>query len=235
MTSIIIPTYNEEAIITRTLDQLCEVWGDFEVIVVDGRSTDGTPRRVRNIMSGFPQPLRFISAERNRAAQLNSGADAARGDALLFLHADVLLPADAVEAIEAAFTKGSIVGGNFSLLFDGASPWNGFFSWVNRVRRSFGIYYGDSGVFVRHEVFRALGGFKPVPVMKDYEFIRRLERYGRTVCLAPVVRVSDRRWREQSVARTLLIWVWIQGLYSLGVPPGWLARWYRPVRGKKPK
>ncbi len=99
------------------------------------------------------------------------------------------------------------------------------------MRRAWGIYYGDSGVFVRREVFARLGGFKTIPVMEDYEFIRRLEKAGRTAYLAPVLVVSDRRWRVQGVVRTLLSWVWVQALYCLGVPGARLARFYKPVRG----
>lgn len=232
MVTIIIPTYNEAATITRTLGQLDQVRGDFEVLVVDGESEDDTRARVEVVVNGFPRPLRFLTAERNRALQLNRAAASARGDVLLFLHADTLLPPAAVESLEAALQDHRVVGGNFDLVFDGDSAWSSVFTWVNRARRSLGIYYGDSGLFVRRDTFERLRGFKPVPIMDDYEFVRRLERTGKTVCLEPVVMVSDRRWRVQGVLRTLLSWVVVQGLYSLGVSPKLLVRWYHPVRAQ---
>lgn len=232
MTSLIIPTYNEEAGIVRTLEQLRQARGSFEVIVVDGESTDATRTRAEFLIPDFPRPLRVIAAESNRALQLNRGAQVAHGETLLFLHADALFPPEAIEAVEAALEEGNVVGGNFSLEFEDDSRWGRFFTWVNRVRRTFGIYYGDSALFVRRDVFARLGGFKPIPIMEDYEFVRRMEKAGRTVCLPPVLRVSDRRWRLQGVLRTMWCWFWIQTLYSLGVPPKYLARWYRPVRAK---
>jgi rSAM/selenodomain-associated transferase 2 len=232
MVSIIIPTYNEEGSIARTLESLGEVRGDFEVIVADGGSADGTPELVQRIIPGFPHPLRIIKTVRNRAIQSNRAASAAKGDVFMFLHADVTVSPTAVESLEKSLRDPSPVGGNFEIVFEGNSPVERFFTWAYRVRRPFGIYYGDSGIFVRRSVFERLEGFKPIPIMDDYEFIRRLERAGRTVCLKPALRVSDRRWRVQGLFRTLMSWVWIQSLYSLGVPARHLARWYGPVRNK---
>ncbi len=230
MVSVIIPTYNEEKAIGATLEYLRRARGDFEVIVVDGGSQDSTRERIESLTPGFPRRLGLITTELNRAVQLNRAAALARGNAHLFLHADALLPPEAIENLENALRNESIVGGNFRLAFDGNSGWSRFFTWVNHLRRAIGIYYGDSGLFVRREVFRDLGGFKPLPIMDDYEFVRRMEKFGRTAYLPSVVIVSDRRWRVQGVFRTLLSWVWVQGLYSMGVPARYLARWYRPVR-----
>ena len=229
--SLIIPTYNERTVIVQALEQVSRFRGICEVIVADGRSTDGTRAAVKSLIDQFPCPLRIAVTERDRALQLNRAAQVAAGDVLLFLHADTFLPHEGLEALEAALGDASIVGGNFRLRFDGESAWSTAFTWVDRTRRRFGIYYGDSALFVRRTVFMSLGGFKPIPVMEDYEFVRRMERTGRTVCLSPCILVSDRRWRVQGVLRTMLSWFWIQLLYSLGVPPQYLADWYRPVRG----
>ncbi|HET9178178.1 MAG TPA: TIGR04283 family arsenosugar biosynthesis glycosyltransferase [Terriglobia bacterium] len=230
MVSIIIPTYNEATSILTVLDRLTRVRGDFEVLVADGSSTDRTREIVRGIAATHPRPLRLVESVRSRAIQLNEAARQASGDIFLFLHADMLAPPETVESIEHGLRDNSVVGGNFQIVFQGVTFVERFFTWCYRVRRPFGIYYGDSGVFVRRSVFARLGGFKPIPIMDDYEFIRRLERAGRTVCLNPPIVVSDRRWRVQGLFRTLSSWVWIQTLYSLGVPAEHLARWYGPVR-----
>jgi len=232
--SVIIPTYNEAALIESALDSLRAVRGDFEVVVADGSSTDGTALRVESLAPGFPRRIRVSVTERNRGKQLNCAAGLATGHVLLFLHADARLPEDALESLECALTQESVVGGNFHLRFEGGG-WSRFFTWVDRTRRAFGIYYGDSGLFVRRTMFERLGGFKPIPLMEDYEFIRRLDRLTRrerlkTVCLPRAISVSDRRWRAQGVWRTMWTWFWIQSLYSVGVSPSRLARWYRPVR-----
>ncbi len=234
MVSIVIPTYNEATSILAVLDRLKHVRGDFEVLVVDGSSTDQTRELVRQAAAVFPHHLRLVEGVRNRALQSNSAAQQARGDSFLFLHADIIVPPEAVESIEQSLRNPSVIGGNFQIVFEGDSAVERFFTWCYRVRRPFGIYYGDSGVFVRREIFERLGGFKPIPIMDDYEFVRRMERAGRTVCLNPPLLVSDRRWRIQGLFPTLFSWVWIQTLYSLGVPAEHLARWYGPVRNGRP-
>jgi rSAM/selenodomain-associated transferase 2 len=230
MVSIIIPTYNEATTVEKTLRHLRDLRGNFEVIVADGESTDGTLHVVESLAASFSQPLRCFTGKRHRALQMNQAAKEARGETLIFLHADARLGHDALEQLRHALADASIVGGNFNLVFDGNDVWSRLFTCVNRLRRRLGIYYGDSALFVPCRVFQQLGGFAPIPIMEDYEFVRRLERSGRSVCLNSVVRVSDRRWRVQGVLWTLLSWVWIQGLYSLGVPPARLSRWYRAIR-----
>lgn len=236
MVSIVIPTYNEESCMPTMLARLEHVRGDFEVLVADGNSTDRTRELVLEAAAAYPHRLRLIETTRNRAVQSNCAAQQASGSSFLFLHADVLVPPDAVEAIETSLLDTQVIGGNFQIVFDGNSSVTSFFNWCYKVRRPFGIYYGDSGLFVRREVFEQLGGFKPIPIMDDYEFVRRMERTGQTVCLNSVIVASNRRWRVQGLFPTLFSWVWIQGLYSLGVPAEHLARWYGPVRnGKKPE
>ncbi len=233
MVSIIIPTYNEETSILSALGALKHVRGDFEVLVADGGSTDRTRELALDAVAGFPRPLRLVVSARGGATQCNAAAQKASGDAFLFLHADISVQSETVKAVEVSLRDPSVIGGNFQIVFEGDTAVEKFFTWCYRVRRPFGIYYGDSGVFVRREAFDRLGGFKTIPIMDDYEFVRRLERAGRTVCLEPPMMVSDRRWRVQGVFPTLFSWVWIQTLYSLGVPAERLACWYAPVRNGK--
>ena len=161
MISIIIPTYNEEAQIGGLLRNLFALPGDFEVIVVDGESRDGTSRIVDAMRGEWPNRLRLMEAERNRAIQLNRGAEKARGDTLLFLHADARLPEQSLLNLERELSRDGIVGGNFDLEFDGKGFWDRAFSSVNRWRRRLGFYYGDSGIFVRRRVFDRAGRLPP--------------------------------------------------------------------------
>jgi rSAM/selenodomain-associated transferase 2 len=234
MVSVIIPAYNEEDAIPRTLEALSCARGEFEIIVVDGESSDRTCEFVKGRIPDFPKTLRLFAAPRSRALQLNAGAGEARGDVLLFLHADVVFPCEGVEEVERVLQNQAVFGGNFRLEFEGASAWSRFFTWVNRKRRRFGIYYGDSGIFVRRVVFERLGGFRPIPIMDDYEFVRRLERAGKTALVPARLLASDRRWRERGVWRTMWSWFWVQALYSAGVRASSLTRWYRPVRATAP-
>ena len=222
MLSVLIPTYNEAARIVPLLQQLRVQSPDGDLIVADGSSADST--------AALAEPYaRVVVTAANRGLQLNRAARAARGDHFLFLHADVSFPLDGLAAVERALSDPAVVGGNFTLEFSGDDFPSRIFTLVDRWRRRFGIFYGDSGIFVRREIFERLGGFREWPVLEDYDFARRLVRAGKTVYLPQVVRVSSRRWNGR-LLRTMTAWFFIQSLYFLRVPPGWLARWYRPVR-----
>jgi GT2 family glycosyltransferase len=162
---------------------------------------------------------------------MNAGAAAAGGDVLLFLHADTRVPDDAAGRIVAALDRdAAIVGGNFALRFDGEDRFSRVLGAWYAVQRRTGVYYGDSAVWVRHEVFDELGGYRPLPIMEDYDLVRRLEKSGATVCLTGPAVTSARRWRALGVPRTVLSWVVIRWLFVAGVSPARLARLYGPAR-----
>jgi rSAM/selenodomain-associated transferase 2 len=220
--SIVIPTYQEAAIIEGLLSHLEEL-GAEETIVADGGSTDGTAALAN-------ARAKVVTGPACRAIQMNLGAQAARGDILLFLHADVRLGTGALEAMRSAMRDVATLGGNFDVRYDGGGMAARVFSVINRQRRRFGVFYGDSGIFCRRTVFQALGGFQAWPVLEDYDLARRLCRAGKLALLREPIYVSDRRWRTAGLLPTLWAWFWIQGLYLAGVSPHRLARMYRPVR-----
>ncbi len=223
MISVIIPCWNEAAVIEGTIASARKIAD--EVIVVDSGSPDDSAALARR--SGAT----VIDAPRGRGTQLAAGAAAARGDTLLFLHADAQLPSSARREIEHALSDPSVGGGNFKLRFVPADPWARVFARINHERRRWlRIYYGDSGLFIRRDVYDALGGFQPLPIMEDHDFVQRLERASRTVYITDVeIAVSARRFAAQPL-RTLAIWTLIQTLASSGVSPHRLARLYADIR-----
>ncbi len=226
LVSILIPTLDEERELPALLDALAALPGRWEVIVIDGGSRDATTALARG-HGGAPIVL---EARGGRAAQLNAGGRVASGDVLVFLHADSRLPVDAYASLADAWRTATVVGGNFALRFDGAGTFERVLGAVYAFQRRHRFYYGDSSVWVRRETFELLGGYLEIPIMDDYDFVRRLERVGRTRCLPGPATTSSRRWRAMGIPRTVLAWFLIRWLYVAGVSPGRLVRLYRIVR-----
>ncbi len=226
LVSVVVPVLDEAAGLPALLDHLAGLPGRFEVIVADGGSRDGTPALARS----HPVGATVLATAPGRARQMNAGAAAADGELVVFLHADTRLPADAYASLVAALADGGAGGGNFALRFDGEDRFSRILGAWYAVQRRTGVYYGDSALWLRASVFAALGGYRELPIMEDYDLVRRLERHGRTACLPGPAVTSARRWRAFGVRRTVLSWVVIRWLYLAGVAPERLARMYRDVR-----
>lgn len=224
--SIIVPVLDEEATIAGLLDHLARLPGELEVIVADGGSSDATVTIARE----HPAAAQVIAAPRGRAHQCNAGARAATGELVVFLHADTLLPPRAYASLVDELADPGVVGGNFALRFDGGDRFSALLGDWYALQRRAGVYYGDSAIWLRRSVFERLGGFRPLPIMEDYDLVRRLERTGRTTCLPGPAITSARRWQRHGLARTIASWVVIRWLYLAGVSPERLARLYRPIR-----
>jgi rSAM/selenodomain-associated transferase 2 len=225
--SVIVPTLDEAARLPGLLVRLSDETPRPEIIVADGGSRDGSDE------IALDHGARLIRSAPGRGQQLAAGAAGASGSILLFLHADTDFPAGGLARIaETLEAEHGTIGGNFRLVFDGASRFSrwltGFYAWI----RARGLYYGDSAIFVRAEVYRALGGFRPIALMEDYDFTRRLEWAGRTCCIAePPLVTSSRRFKGRHPVAIVWGWLKIHALYHLGVPPGRLAELYEAQRG----
>ena len=217
--SVVIPTLNEAENIGALLSRLSGMSGILEVVVCDGGSTDGTRETVS------AGGARLVETGPGRGAQLRAGSREARGDVLLFLHADVSPPRDLAAQIEAALARGC-VGGNFRLRYPGGGSLGRWLEALAPFYRRLGRYYGDSGIFVRREVYEEIGGFPEIPIMEDVVFVRRLEAAGCTEYLPGQMVSSPRRWEGRS-ARTLFLWAFMQVAFALGASPHRLARFYR--------
>jgi rSAM/selenodomain-associated transferase 2 len=162
---------------------------------------------------------------------MNAGAAAARGEVLLFLHADTRLPEDAGDVVARALVDPGVVGGFFAIVLD-APGWR--YRLTERLisvrSRLTGIATGDQAIFVRRAVFEALGGFASLPLMEDVELMHRLRRRGRVAALPEAVITSARRWQGRGFWRTVLLMWSLRLAYYAGVAPSTLARWYTDAR-----
>ena len=201
MISVIVPAVNEAECLGSVLEAARADGGPVEVLLVDGGSSDATVAIARAAGARvIESPVQL------RATQMNLGAAAARGDVLLFLHADTLLPAGWRRAIATAFAREpDLVGGAFRRRFVPGSFFLRLTCAVADLRgQHWGWFLGDQAMFVRREIFRELGGFAPLRACEDLEFARRLARRGRVRQLREIVLTSDRRFRARgAVGQTL--------------------------------
>ena len=223
--SVIVPMLNEEQVIGATIDAIRRGAPEAEIIVVDGGSSD------RSIEIADMRGARILTAARGRARQMNAGAAIARGDALVFVHADTIVPVTFASDITLGLADPQVAGGRFDVELDEsslASYWLGrLISLRSRLMRS---ATGDQAIFVRRDTFAAMRGFREIDLCEDVDFARRLKRRGGIACLRSHVITSARRWHQRGLVRTVLKMWLIKSLFLAGVSPTRLRRYYADVR-----
>ncbi len=220
--SIIVPTLNEAQCIVATLESLRDLRRrGHEVVVVDGGSGDATPA----LAQGHAD--RVMTSAPGRAEQMNAGARAVAGDVLVFLHADSRLPEDADHLILKGLAASGYAWGRFDVRIAGAHPLLRLVEIMMNLRsRLTRVCTGDQAIFVRREVFFAIGGYPRLELMEDIALSARLRRLSRPLCLRERCLTSARRWENQGVLRTIALMWWLRLQYACGVAPKRLARAY---------
>ncbi len=225
--SIIVPTLNEATALER--------WGNkatpcgylreiapIELIVVDGGSEDDTIALAKNLGATV------ITSEPGRATQMNQGAAIAHSNLLLFLHADTRLPDHFLELVQQTLAQPQVVAGAFELAIEGNLPGLRWVEWgVNWRSRYLQMPYGDQAIFLTAGTFRQLGGFAQLPIMEDFELMKRLQKLGKIAIAPASVTTSGRRWQKLGVIKTTLINQVAIAAYYLGVSPDRILRLYR--------
>ena len=210
MVSVVIPTYNEERALPHTLRELLCQPGDYEVIVVDGGSTD----RTREVLHAYgfvsdsssqrpPASRLTFQALKGRALQMNAGAKQAMGEWLLFLHADTVLPSGAIPRLNEMEANRTVQAGGFMHQFSGDDWRLNLISFLDNFRciRS-RIIYGDQALFVRRALFEQLGGFPNQPILEDVAFCERLIAITSPLLLSPPVVTDARKFLKMGIWRS---------------------------------
>lgn len=223
LVSIIIPTLNEEASISHLLQQLQTYRQQgHEVIIVDGGSTDKT------VSISQPFADKVIQSEPGRAVQMNNGASQASFDVLWFVHADTLIPDNAVERIQYYLSNDKNKWGCFNIKLSGSHVLFRIIERMINIRSCIsGIATGDQGIFINKNLFEVVKGFSNLPLMEDVELCKRLKPISSPVCAKEVLTTSSRRWEQNGILSTVVLMWRLRFLYWMGIGADKLADQYR--------
>ncbi|MBE0440151.1 MAG: TIGR04283 family arsenosugar biosynthesis glycosyltransferase [Gammaproteobacteria bacterium] len=220
--ALIVPVLNEAENVTFLVSQLSMLnQSQDDIVIVDGGSTDGTQQRLAELN------VKTVSAPKGRASQMNAGAMHSDADILVFLHADTELPAKALDLIRKAIADGADWG-RFDVRISGKHPMLQIIALLMNWRsRLTAIATGDQVIFMRRELFNAVGGFPEQPLMEDIEISKRLKKISRPACLSDKVTTSGRRWQKYGIWKTIVLMWRLRFAYWRGVPASTLAEYYR--------
>ena len=218
--SVVIPTLNEAEAIGPTV-RAARLAQGCEVIVADGGSRDATLDRAR------AAGARVLSAPRGRARQMNAGAAQAKGELLLFLHADTLLPPGWQHELRRVLALPRVAAGAFTFRLDHRPAGLRFIEQFVALRCCLAAMpYGDQGLFLRRAVFQAVGGFPDLPIMEDCEMVRRLKSHGKIAISPAPALTSARRWRKKGLLATTAFNSVVVAAFYAGFSPALLRRLY---------
>ena len=219
--SVIVPVFNEALLIRPFLQHLRERAPEGEIILADGGSSDGTV----DLATGLCDQL--VRSEPNRAVQMNTGARAARGDILWFVHVDAEVPSRCLDEIGRIMDDPNVVGGFFRIRLPQGLVYRLTDSFAHYAGLLLRMRCGDHGIFCRRTVFLDIGGFPKVPLMEDVGFVRQLHRHGRVTYSDKRILISPRRYEAIGRVRLTLAYGFIGMLYIFGVPASMLASIYK--------
>lgn len=223
------PVLNEASGIAAALAALAPLVNNgAQVIVADGGSADATTAQAAIAMADHSPAMTIVHASKGRAVQMNAGATYATGTALLFLHADTLLPDGADVLVQNALASGIHVWGRFDVRIEGQSKWLPVVATLMNLRsRLTGIATGDQAIFMTHAAFTAMKGYSVQPLMEDIDMSQRLLKLSRPACLLQKVVTSGRRWDTRGVWGTIVLMWRLRFAYWRGTPPERLAQLYK--------
>ena len=224
MISIITPLLNEEEYVLPFLDHLGKMEDDFELILVDGGSLDDTLRLVRENMTDVGRATILLETNQGRAVQMNKGAKKAKGDILLFLHADCFIPHDSIKVIEREVAVNATIGGAFKQAFTGSHSFLKIVSHFGNLRSGLtSTFFGDYGIFLKKNVFQEIGGYDAAQLLEDVDICRRAKSHGKLVQIDRYLFTSPRRYLEKGKLKLTILFILACIMNFLGRRPRFLV------------
>lgn len=226
MISIITPILDEEEYIKPFLENLGKLSGSFEIILVDGGSSDRTVEYLDNYNDIFRDRVVLLKTNRGRANQMNLGAQRARGDILLFLHVDCRLHKNSLNLIEEEVKLGKAIGGGFIQSYENSDSFFTIVSVFGNFRASLTkTFFGDYGIFIRKDIFRKVRGFDDLYFLEDVEFCRKVKKHGKMVQIRSIIICSSRRYQSKGRVRLSIAFISVYIFNLFGIFPKFLSRY----------
>lgn len=220
--SFIIPVLNENLFFTKQQLYLQALLSQgHEIIIVDGGSKDDAHLAAEKI------GCKCIQTKASRGFQLHSGANASSHNILVFLHADTILPLNAINLIDESLNQAPAYWGRFDVAFTNKKLIFKVIAWFMNKRSCLtSIVTGDQTLFIKRNVYFDNGGFADLPLMEDIEFSKRLKHHSKPICINETVLTSSRKWEQHGIFRTIVLMWRLRLQFFLGVPAEQLARSY---------
>jgi rSAM/selenodomain-associated transferase 2 len=226
MISIITPLLDEEGYVKSFLVHLRKVEGDFELILVDGGSKDGTLKEVESYRNEFDRRFTLLESSRGRGVQMNIGAKIAHGDILLFLHVDCSIPKDSLKLIENEIYEKKNIGGGFRQAFSEPDFFLKFASAFGNLHvKLTGTFYGDYGIFLKKDIFEKIGCYDNLPFLEDVELCRKAKKYGTLVQIDRFIFTSQRRYLSKGRIRLTTAFILAYFFNDIGFRPKFFMRY----------
>lgn len=227
--SVVMPVLNEMSGLASIVASLKSIAAE-QVVIVDGGSDDGSYEWLLEHWQGEDPKHILLQGAQCRAAQMNQGAKACKGDVMLFLHADTILPVSARQEINTARSQRRLWG-RFNIRFTPPSFAMSVIAFFMNLRsRLSGVATGDQAIFIEAELFKQIDGYQNIPLMEDVEICKRLKQYCQPYCSKQKVVSSARRWQKNGLISTVLLMWKIRLAFFFGASAESLSRSYRNVR-----
>ena len=221
MISIIVPTLNEENFVLQTISKFQNLRKKnfCEIIVVDGKSSDNTIQIVQ------PYVDKILSISPSRSRQQNLGASVARGDLLLFLHADTTLTEEDLLKLK-NYNKNYLWGFYLISLGENSFKYHVLEKCINFRSKIFKYATGDQGIFLEKGLFKIIGGFPNIDLMEDIRICEILKKFSPPYIIESKITTSSRKWKSNGFFRTVFKMRLLRFLYTIGLNTGFLRKHY---------